>query len=119
MIYAIFPVTILIERLQNVSLTSIHNKIPSNFRFPVIPRCLEALGKADAEVFEVTFAYQGFRGAGSDQSALNGQDQRWASVKIDAVIGLIDRQGEGLDKAPQRGKDTVEKAHFGKGRTSR
>ncbi len=58
----------------NASLTSIHDQIPSDLRLPVVPGGLEALGKTDAEILEVAFAYQGLRGAGGDQCALNGQD---------------------------------------------
>lgn len=75
---------------QNQSLTSIHDQIPSDFRLPVVPGGLEALGEADAEILEVAFAYQGLRGAGGDQRALDGQDHGWAGVKIYAVIGLAE-----------------------------
>lgn len=43
----------------NAALTSIHDHIPSDFRLPVVPGGLEALGKADAEILEVAFAYKG------------------------------------------------------------
>lgn len=69
-------------------LTSVHDQIPSDFGLPVIPGGFESLGKADAEVLEVAFAHEGLGGAGSDQCALNGQDQSWAGVKIYAVVGL-------------------------------
>lgn len=71
-------------------LTSVHDQIPSHFGLPVVPRRLEAFGEANAEVLEVTLAHQGLRGAGGDQRAFNGQDHSWASVKINAVVGLRD-----------------------------
>lgn len=88
----------------NASLTSIHDQIPSDFRLPVVPGGLEALGKADAEILEVAFAYQGLRGAGGDQCALNGQDHGWAGIKIYAVVGLAEGQGEGLPRPQVRVK---------------
>lgn len=36
----------------------------------------------------MAFADQRLRGAGGDQRALDGQDQRRAGVEIDAVVGL-------------------------------
>lgn len=80
----------------NASLTSVHHQIPSDFRLPVVPGGLEALCEADAEILEMAFAHQGLRGAGGDQCALNGQDQSWAGVKVYAVVGLVEGQGEGL-----------------------
>lgn len=73
---------------HNVPLTSVHDKIPSDFRLPVIPGGFKSLGKADTEVLEVAFADEGLRGAGSDQCALNSQDQSWAGVKIYGVVCL-------------------------------
>lgn len=79
-----------------MSLTSIHDDVSPDFRLPVVPGGLEALGKADAEIFEVSFTHQGLGGAGGDQCALDGQDQCRARVKIYAVIGLVEWQGERL-----------------------
>lgn len=42
---------------QIMSPTSIHDQIPSDFRLPVVPGGLKALGEADAEILEVAFAY--------------------------------------------------------------
>lgn len=58
-----------------MSLTSIHDHVPSDFRLPVVPGGLKALSKANAEILEVAFAHQGLGGAGGDQCALNGKDQ--------------------------------------------
>lgn len=78
----------ILTQIDVLSLTSIHDKISPDFRFPVIPGGLEALCKTDAEVLEVPFAHKGLRGAGSDQRALDGQNQSWTGVKVYAVIGL-------------------------------
>lgn len=80
---------------HEASLTSVHDRVPSDFRLPVVPRGLEALGEAEAEVLEVAFAHQGLGGAGGDERALDGQDHRRARVKINAVVGLAERQGDG------------------------
>lgn len=90
-------------------LTSIHDQIPSDFGLPVIPRCFKTLSEANAEVLEVTFAHQGLRGAGGDQRAFDGQDQCWASVKIDAVVGLTERCGRRSHDTRVKGKDMEEK----------
>lgn len=74
--------------MQGASRTSVHDQIPSDFRLPVVPGRLEALGEADAEVLEVAFADEGLGGAGGDERALDGQDQSWTGVEIDAVVGL-------------------------------
>lgn len=61
-----------IKKTKYTELTSIHDKIPPDFGLPVIPRCFKTFSEANAEVLEVTFAYQGLRGAGSDQRAFDG-----------------------------------------------
>lgn len=43
----------------------------------------------------MAFAHQGLGGAGGDERALDGQDHRRARVKINAVVGLAERQGDG------------------------
>lgn len=73
---------------QSASLTGVHDQISSDLGLPVIPRRLKALGEADAEVLEVAFAHQGLGGTGSDQRALDGQDQSGARVEVDGVVGL-------------------------------
>lgn len=71
-------------------LTGIHDQISSDFRLPVIPWCLETLSKSDAEVLKMSFTDQRLRWACRDQSAFYSQNQCWASVKIQTVIGLKD-----------------------------
>lgn len=56
----------------------------------------------------MAFAYEGLRGAGGDQCALDGQDQSWAGVKIYVVVGLTDEQGEKLAR-PQARRKYMEK----------
>lgn len=76
---------------QSTSLTGVHDQVSSDLGLPVVPRRLEALGEADAEVLEVAFAHEGLGGAGGDQRALNGQDQSGARVEVDGVVGLMIR----------------------------
>lgn len=89
------------------SLTGIHDDVAPDFRLPVVPGGFEALCEADAEIFEVPFAHQGLGGAGGDQRALDGEDQRRARVEIYAVIGLVKWQEEGLLR-PRGGMGTVQ-----------
>lgn len=80
---------------QSTSLTGVHDQISSDLGLPVVPRRLEALGEADAEVLEVAFADEGLGGAGGDQRALDGQDQSGARVEVYGVVGLrIRDEGE-------------------------
>lgn len=95
---------------QSTSLTGVHDQISPELGFPVVPRRLEALSEADAEVLEVAFAHEGLGGAGGDQRALNGQDQSGACVKVDGVVGLRIRDtGEEKEKSrmSQPGLDLV------------
>lgn len=98
---------IFVRNKYRLSLTGIHDHVPSDFRLPVIPGGLEALCKADAEILEVAFAHQGLRGASGDQCALDGEDQSWASIEIYAVVGLVggaEGDGDGLLQTSGEGK---------------
>lgn len=96
-------------QMCRVSLTSIHDHVAPDFRLPVVPGDLKALGKADAEILEVAFAHQRSGGAGGDERALDGQDQSWAGVKIDGGVGLAEssREGRRVTRASKYTKEHV------------
>lgn len=102
-----------------MALTSIHDQISSDLRLPVVPGSLKTLCEADAEILEVAFAHQGLRGAGSDQCALDGQDQSRSSIKVYAVVSLEGgRRREGSWRLQVQMEKNGKRAHlhfFGKG----